>query len=55
MLERREVLESIIEVISLKMLSGLSGVKSKAKFLKLSHSPRLKLKEQQGTRNPKIR
>ena len=45
MLERREVLESIIKVISLKMLIGLYGVKRKGESLELSHSPRLKLKE----------
>jgi hypothetical protein len=54
MLERREVLESIIEGISPKMLSGLSCIKAKAESLELPHSPRLKLKEHQGAGNPKL-
>ena len=54
MSERREVLVSIIEVISPKMLIGPSSVKAKAESSKLWHSPRFKLKEHQLAQNPKI-
>jgi hypothetical protein len=50
MTETRDVFEAIIEVIvGLKMLISFYGGKCKVKFLKLSHSPLLKLKEQHGT------
>jgi len=54
MLERREFLESIIEVIGPKMLIGPARVKVKAEFLELLHSPRLKLKKHDAAPNLKI-
>jgi len=39
MLERREFLESIIEVIGPKMLIGPSGVKAKAESLEFGIAP----------------